>query len=55
MPKLTAYMPTTLMNGMGLLMGIENSADFGKAVVITAALSIGCVATAIPVLNKKQL
>ncbi len=54
-PKVTKYMPTTLMNGMNILVGAEKAADFIPAVIITAVLAVVAIVISIPILNKKQI
>lgn len=55
LPKVQAYSPTMLMDSNSLLMGTEEIGAYIKAIVVTAALCIVCVAVSIPVINKKQL
>lgn len=63
LPKLKAYVPTTLMNAVSLLSGMEGNVEeniggidtFQKAVTVTVILSVTCLAVSIPVMNKKQL
>ncbi len=63
LPKLKAYAPTTLMNAVSLLSGMEGNIEenikvfdsFQKAVIVTVILSVICLAVSIPVMNKKQL
>ena len=55
LPKIQAYSPTMLMDSNSLLMGTEEIGAYIKAIVVTAALCIVCVAVSIPVINKKQL
>ena len=54
-PKLTHYLPTSLMNSNGLLMGTESANRYLPAVMITLSLCILSIAISIPVMNKKQL
>lgn len=55
LPKVQAYSPAMLIDSKSLLMGTEEIGAYIKAIVITAALCIVCVAVSIPVINKKQL
>lgn len=55
LPKVQAYSPTMLMDSNSLLMGTEEIGAYIKAIVVTAALCIVCVAVSIPVINKKQI
>ncbi len=55
LPKVQAYSPTMLMDSNSLLMGTEEIGAYIKAIVVTAASCIACVAVSIPVINKKQL
>ena len=54
-PKAAKYMPTTLMNSAKLLIGAEAASDYAVTLVITAALTVGCIAVSIPLFNKKQI
>lgn len=54
-PKVKTYSPTLLMNANSLLMGVEETDAYIRAIVITASLCIICVAVSIPILNKRQL
>ena len=54
-PKVTAYMPTHLMNSAALLVGLETWENYTKAVAVTAIICLLSVAISIPVMNKKQL
>lgn len=55
LPKIQAYSPTMLMDSNSLLMGTKEIGAYIKAIIVTAALCIVCVAVSIPVINKKQL
>ena len=54
-PKLTKYMPTSLMNGMNILTGAVGADEYIPAAVITAVLSVSCIAVSIPIFNKKEI
>ena len=54
-PKAAKYMPTTLMNSAKLLIGAEVASDYAVTLVITVALTVGCIAVSIPLFNKKQI
>lgn len=54
-PKLTEYLPTSLMNSSELLVGAEEAEVYLPAVIITAAISLALVAVSVPIFNKKQL
>ena len=54
-PKLTEYMPTTLMNGMNILVGAVDASDFNACAAITAAITVALIALSVPIFNKKQL
>ena len=54
-PKLTDYMPTTLMNGMTLLVGAVEAKALVVGAIITAAISIALIASSVFLFNKKQL
>lgn len=55
LPKVKTYSPTLLMNTNSLLIGVEETDAYIRAIVITASLCIVCVAVSIPILNKRQL
>ncbi|MBR7098471.1 MAG: ABC transporter permease subunit [Clostridia bacterium] len=55
LPKLRTYMPTSLMNSASLLLGAEQPQDYTLSLILTATISVACVAISIPVMNKKQL
>ncbi len=55
LPKVQAYSPAMLLDSNSLLMGTEETDTYLKAIVVTAALCIVCVAVSFPVFNKKQL
>ncbi len=55
LPKVQAYSPAMLLDPNSLLMGTEETDTYLKAIVVTAALCIVCVAVSFPVFNKKQL
>ncbi len=54
-PKLTKYTPTSLMNGMNILVGTQDAGDFTAAATLTAVISVALIALGIPILNKKQI
>ncbi len=54
-PKLTEYMPTTLMNGMNILVGAMEAGEFTACAAITAVITVALIALSIPIFNKKQL
>lgn len=53
-PKVKVYSPTMLMDTDSLLVGTEGIDAYIKAIVVTIALCIVCVAVSIPVTSKKQ-
>lgn len=55
LPKLTEYMPTSLMQGMPLLTGATAVRDLIPAVIITVAASLSLIVLSIFIFNKKQL
>lgn len=55
LPKVKTYSPTLLMNTNSLLIGVEETDAYIRAIVITASLCIVCVAVSIPIINKRQL
>lgn len=55
LPKAKAYTPTLLMNSSSLLSGIEGTDVYRRAILVTVALCMVCVAVSIPIINKKQL
>ncbi len=55
LPKASAYVPTSLMNGMTFLTGAETVGEYLPALIITLLLSAACMTVSIPIFNKKQL
>lgn len=55
LPKVKPYTPTMLMNSSSLLSGIDGTDIYRKAILVTVALCMVCVAVSIPIINKKQL
>ena len=53
LPQISYFVPSALMNSATLLIGAEDMADYLKAVLITASLSISCILASIPFFNKK--
>lgn len=54
-PKAKAYSPAALMDANSLLTGMAGTDIYRKAVVVTAALCIVCIAVSILITNRKQL
>lgn len=54
-PKIADYSPSKLMNGTALVIGAESADGYLWSVVITAAMSVICIAVSVAVMNKKQL
>ncbi len=54
LPKIGSYLPTALTNSGALLAG-GTEADLWKAALVCGALSLLCVASSVPILNRKQL
>jgi ABC-2 type transport system permease protein len=55
LPKLTPYLPTSLMGSVPVLIGAQTVGDCAWAIAITASASIACVAVGVPIFNRKQL
>ncbi len=55
LPQITEYTPAMLMATGSLMVGKSAPADFVPAIVITAVLTLGLIAAAFPLFNKKQL
>ena len=55
LPKIKAYSPALLMDANPLLIGTKGIDTYIKAIIVTAALCIVCIAVSIPLINKKQL
>jgi len=55
LPKVKAFMPTSLVNSGALLVGAEGSDVYVKALVVTVLTSLACIAASVPILNKKQI
>lgn len=53
-PKTKEYSPVILMNTNSLLIGMDGTDAYIKAIVITIILCIICIAVSIPIINKKQ-
>lgn len=54
-PKISKYLPTSLMNSAKLLVGTEDMGDYIYALAIAVALSVACIVASVPIFNKKQL
>ena len=54
-PKLARYLPTSLMNSNGLLMGSEEPDRYYPALIITLVMCVISIGVSIPIMNKKQL
>ena len=55
LPKCKQFVPTHLMDGNSLLYGIEKTADYRAACILTVVLCIGAIVAAVPIMNKKML
>lgn len=55
LPKVKPFMPASLMNSGGLLIGAESVEDYIKAVIVACAVTIICIAASVPILNKKHI
>jgi len=54
-PKLEAYMPTSLMNSAELLVGAATWGDFAESLAVTAVCCTVCWLISVPIFNRKQL
>ena len=54
-PKFAKAVPTALMQSAGLMTGAQKAEEYTKAVIVTAALCVVCLAASVPIMNKKQL
>ena len=54
-PKVGTYLPTRLADGNSLIYGLETADAYVVSLVITAVLSVACLAAAVPLFNKKQV
>lgn len=54
-PKLTKYTPTSLANGMNILVGAQKVSDFTASATITAVISVLAIASSVWIFNKKQI
>ena len=54
-PRLSHYVPTSLMNGGAMLTGGEEPAEYLGAVIISVVLCVIFIAVSIPIFNKKQI
>ena len=55
LPKLAAYLPTRLTDGVSLIYGTLSPDDYTVALVIVAISGVACLAVSVPLFNKKQL
>ena len=55
LPKVGRYLSTQLTDGNSLIYGIAQPSAYATAMILTAVLSIACIAASIPILNRKQL
>ena len=55
LPKVSAWVPTKLMDGNSLIYGMADPDGYWKAVAIAGVLSMLALVLAVPILNKKQL
>ena len=53
--KMKSFVPTALMNGMSLLLGVETARDYLGATIVTVALCAFCIGVSMPIMNKKSL
>ena len=54
-PKITDYLPTSLMNGTAIVIGAASASNYYGALWITLALCVIALTCSIPLMNKKQL
>ena len=54
-PKLSDYVPTSLMNGTALILGAENSDTYLVAAIVSILLTVLCIGAGILLFNKKQI
>ena len=55
LPKLQKFLPTQLSDGNSLIYGLVEWNKYSPALLISAAMSIVCLALSFPIFNKKQL
>ena len=55
LPKLKEYSPAKLMNTAALLVGAEQTSEFGWSIVVTIILGAGLMAAGLILMNKKKL
>ena len=48
-------MPTELMGGMNILMGVSEPGDYTKVLVVTVATMVACFIISIPLFNKRRI
>lgn len=53
--KFREYTPVALTNSASLLNGTESADIYVKAIVITVVMCLVCLASSVPIMNKKQL
>ncbi len=54
-PRLKTYMPTSLMNGNAIAMGVVGADTYCAALVIALVLCVGCIGGGVAIFNRKQL
>ena len=55
LPKLQKFLPTQLSDGNSLIYGLVERNKYSPALLISAAMSIVCLALSFPIFNKKHL
>ena len=54
-PKVGDYSPAALMGSSGIIFGTVEAGKFAGCTVIAVMLSLAFIASAVPILNRKQL
>ena len=55
LPKVGVFMPTTLMGGTGLILGVSEIGDYIKSIIVTVVTIIASIIIGVLVFNKKQI
>lgn len=54
-PKAVEYLPSMLMGGASLVLGMNAPEDYVASIIITAVVIVASFAASVPIFNKKQL
>ncbi len=54
-PKIGKWVPSYLSDGYSLIYGTAQPSDYTVSLIVTAVLTVGCLAAALPLFNRKEL